>query len=359
MRSRVVAMVAASLAAAISFSNAVLPALAADEISDGQWYHQFLNTAQAHELTQGEGVVAAVIDSGVDASHPDLAGSVMPGTDLTSGGPGDGRTDHDGHGTRMASLIAAHGRVRGIAPRTKILPVRVGTLGRLGGSEVSVGIKYAVAQGAKVISMSLGGDDDPLQRQEVTAALAADVVIVAGVGNLPKDTSVQYPAAYPGVVAVAAIDKNGEHAPVSVTGPQVVIAAPGAGISGAYTGGKYEINTGTSDATAIVAGAVALIRARFPQLKAADVVRRLTDTATDKGSPGRDPEYGYGVINLVGALTAEIPAATTSSTASKQGGGSSKPDGMPWVLVAAAVGLVVAVVGFVVWARRRRPSAGP
>jgi subtilisin family serine protease len=162
-------------------------------------------------------------------------------------------------------------------------------------------------------------------------------------------------------VAVAAVDKNGERAPISVTGPQVLVAAPGTGISGAYRDGKYEIGTGTSDATAITAGAVALIRAKFPQLKAGDVVRRLTATATDKGSPGRDPEYGFGVINLVAALTADAPVTTDG--ASKAGGGPggsgpSKPGGRPWVLLlifgVAVVALLVAVIAFLTWSRGRR-----
>lgn len=362
MRTRVVVTLAILVAVATFVT--VPKAFAADDVSDGQWYHQSLNTARAHELTQGEGVIVAVIDTGVDATHPDLAGSVSPGMDLTSEGPGDGQTDKDGHGTKMASLIAAHGRVRGVAPKAKILPVRAGTRYGAGASQVSVGVRWAIAHGAKVISMSLGGDDDPLERQEIQAALTADVVVVAGVGNRPDDSTVRFPAAYPGVVAVAAIDKTGGHAPISVTGPQVLIAAPGADVSGAYRDGKYEVGTGTSDATAITAGAVALIRARFPQLKAADVVKRLTATATDKGSPGRDPEYGYGVINLVAALTADIPTAGASkASAGPGGGGSSTPDGRPWVLLlifgAAAVALMVALIAFVMWVRGRRRSGGP
>lgn len=362
MRSRSVTATASAMVVFLLVVNQ--PAFAQDQVADGQWYHQFLSTAQAHQAVQGESITVAVIDSGVDASHPDLVGSVLPGTDLTHEGPGDGRRDTDGHGTKMASLIAAHGRVRGVAPEAKILAVRAGTGSGTSTSNVALGIRWAVAQKAKVISIATGNDvDDQLTRQEIQAALAADTVVVASAGNKPPDSSVLFPAAYPGVVAVAAVGRNGERAPVSATGPQIVIAAPGVDISGAHPGGKYSIGTGTSDATAIVAGAVALIRARYPQLKAADVVRRLTATATDKGSPGRDPEYGFGVINLVAALTADVPVATDGPSALSKGpgpggGGSSTPDGPQWLLYvvfgAAGVALVVAVIAFVLFARGRR-----
>jgi type VII secretion-associated serine protease mycosin len=364
MRPRIATTTLSSALMAAMLVVAPVPAAqAADQVSDGQWFHQVLNTQEAHKLSRGEGVTVAVIDSGVDATHPDLAGSVLAGTDITSEGPGDGRVDTNGHGTMMASLIAAHGRVRGVAPAAAILPVRAGTADGTKSDRVSAGIEWAAAHGARVISISVGGRDDPLKRQVVQAALAADIVIVASAGNLPDDTSVLFPAAYPGVIAAAAVGKNGEHSAISTSGSQVVISAPGEEISGAHPGGKYAIGSGSSNSTAIIAGAVALIRARFPQLKAADVVRRLTATATDKGSPGRDPEYGFGVINLVGALTADLPAASEAPSAAptRQGSGlgtsPSTPGRQPWVLLLILGGAVVAVLAFTVYALRRRRSA--
>ncbi|HEX6684598.1 MAG TPA: S8 family serine peptidase [Candidatus Limnocylindrales bacterium] len=336
------------------------PATAVDAISDGQWYHQFLNTAQAHQISRGEGVTVAVIDTGADAAHPDLAGSVLPGTDLT-GEQGDGRIDVDGHGTAMASMIAAHGRVNGIAPAAKILPVRVASRDGGGTSKFAVGIRWAVANGVKVISMSAGGPFDLLQQQEIHAAIASDVVVVAAAGNRPADTSVGFPASMPGVVAVAAVDKNGEHAEISVSGPEMVLAAPGVDISAGIPGGRYGVASGTSNATAITAGAVALIRARFPELKAPEVVRRLTATAIDKGSPGRDPDYGFGVLNLMGALTADIPAATSAPAKPSTGTATappSEPSRFPWWILLLAVVAVAgfAVAGALLWARRRSLS---
>jgi type VII secretion-associated serine protease mycosin len=342
------------------------PVSAADQISDGQWFHQFLNSAQAHQITRGEGLTVAVIDTGVDATHPDLSGSVLPGNDLVDT-QGDGRTDLNGHGTKMASLIVSHGRVRGIAPAAQVLPVRTG-IDEMNSHTIAAGIKWAVSKGAKVISISAGagGPESALMRQEVMAAMAADVVVVAAVGNVPGPTTFQFPASYPGVVAVGGVDKAGNHSSISATGAEMVIAAPSDDISGAHRDGKYGIGSGTSDATAIVAGAVALVRARFPQLKATEVVRRLTATAIDKGAPGRDPEYGFGVLNIVGALTADVPAATSSPTAKVPGAAPpDEPGRFSWWLLIVVLGVIAAVVitavviGAVLWSRRRGRSTQP
>jgi subtilisin family serine protease len=128
---------------------------------------------------------------------------------------------------------------------------------------------------------------------------------------------VTYPARYQGVLAVAGVDRHGKHADFSVTGTPVVLSAPAVDI--VSTGllsenGGYRASEGTSDATAIIAGAAALVRSRFPQLSATEVVHRLTATADDKGPPGRDDLYGYGVVNLVKALTADVPPLQTPTT---------------------------------------------
>jgi len=138
--------------------------------------------------------------------------------------------------------------------------------------------------------------------------------VVAAAGNLPSDTSVRYPAAYPGVVAAAGTDEHGNHAAVSVTGSQVVLAAPATNIVQPYPDHRYAVGTGTSASTAIIAGAAALVRSRFPKLSAAEVIHRLTATAIDKGPPGRDDQYGYGLINIVAALTANVPPASASAS---------------------------------------------
>jgi subtilisin family serine protease len=167
------------------------------------------------------------------------------------------------------------------------------------------------------------------------------------------------------VVAVGAVDSNGKHAAISVMGKEVVLAAPGEDIVSTDPGRKYRHATGTSEATAIVSGAVALIRAKYPKMSAAEVVHRLTATATDAGPKGRDEQYGYGVINLAAALTANVPPleATPSATATAGPAPTTTaagPDGpttrsLPTpILAGAALLLIIAAAGLVRAVRRRR-----
>jgi type VII secretion-associated serine protease mycosin len=316
----------ASAAAALALVAVAAPPAYADEVRDAQWHLDFLNVARAHRITQGAGVTVAVIDTGVDAGHRDLTGTILAGTDLTPTpvGKRDGRTDLDGHGTAMAGLIVAHGHgaesgALGIAPRARVLPVRNREFGGVGGiTGVAESIDWAVAHGARVISMSFGvpEPEEPM-RAAVEAAQRADVVLVAAVGNQPLAQAVQYPAAYPGVLAVGGIDRRGSHAGVSVTGPEVALAAPAVDVVSTDRRGNsgYSRGEGTSGATAMVAGVAALIRARYPDLSAAEVAHRLTATARDAGDPGRDELYGFGIPDPVAALTAEVPPLADATTA--------------------------------------------
>jgi type VII secretion-associated serine protease mycosin len=292
------------------------PAQAADPISDGQWYVDFLHLAQAHQITKGAGVTVAVIDTGVDATHPDLKGSVVAGADFSRGGSSDGLLDTDGHGTAMAGLIVGHGRVRGVAPEARVMSVRAST-GVSGSSTATAeAITWAVEHGASVLSLSVAYDtQDLVLEQAVQDALGKNVVIVAGVGNLPRNRTIGYPAAYPGVLAVGGVDRKGAHSSTSVTGDQVAVSAPCEDISTAFKQHQRGVGTGTSHATALVAGAAALLRAKFPQLPATEIARRLTATAADKGPAGRDDQYGNGVLDIVAALTSDVapPTATTAA----------------------------------------------
>jgi type VII secretion-associated serine protease mycosin len=363
MRAAVVA-----LALVVSVPVVLLPGKAAlaDAVRDQEWQLGFLRVIQAQRFSQGRGVVVAVVDSGVDATHPDLVGNVLAGTDVQIGATGDGQTDTDGHGTGMAGLIAAHGHgpgdsegILGIAPQATILPVRDGA--RFGVA-MADGIDWAVAHGARVISISQGDDtaDTPVIRKAVENALAHDIVVVAGAGNTTSaipQTSVSYPAAYPGVVAVAGVDRQGGHPTVSVTGPQVLLSAPAVDVPQTGLNHGYVTGTGTSAATAIVAGVVALVRARYPNLSATEVVHRLTATATDKGAPGRDEVYGYGIVNPVAALTANVPPLqqpTQSQTPSQKAEQPQPTKTSPWLFIAVgAVLLILATAGLVAIGRRR------
>ncbi len=297
------------------------PPAAADSIRDRQWHLRYLNVAEAQKLSQGDGVVVAVVDSGVNGNHPDLAGNVLSGVDVSGAGAPNGLEDRDGHGTAMASLIAGHGHgngdgVLGMAPKARIFPIRDGLTKDVPPQALVSGVNTAVQSGAKVISISQGVASTSGLEKAIKSAFAADAVVVAAIGNKPEQVLPALPAAIDGVVAVGAIDQDGNVASISVTGPNMVLAAPGVRIVSADKEG-YAVGDGTSASTAIVAGAAALIRSKYPNLKAPEVIHRLTATATDKGPSGRDSQYGFGVLNIVDALKADVPPLTPSASPSR------------------------------------------
>lgn len=370
---RKAAVLAAVLVAAAAPVLAAQPAWA-ETMRERQWYLKTLDVAAAQKVTAGDGVVVAVLDSGV-GTHPDLDGQVLDGTSFV-GEPGSFRTDNDGHGSSMAGIIAAKGgsadHLLGIAPKAKILPVRISASGTaIGATNIADGIRWAVDHGAKVINISTGGTViERTAEDAVRYALDHDVVVVAGSGNasqFPSGSGVLAPARFPGVVAVSAIDRDGNAWNGAIRGPEVVLTAPGVAIpvvsasGGGRVVGYYPSSDGTSAATAVVSGAAALIRAKYPQLPAKDVIQRLVATADDAGAPGRDPDYGYGRLNLVKALTADVPAvpanpllaASPTAGAADDGG---TAGGVNLVLVAAVAGVVVLLVvvlgGWLVLRRR-------
>jgi type VII secretion-associated serine protease mycosin len=377
-------VVAAAGAVLAGLAPLAPPATArAETVRDRQWFLRTLDVAAAHRLTTGAGVVVAVVDSGV-ADHPDLAGQVLPGTSFF--GSGDGRADLDGHGTAMAGVIAARDagadRILGIAPGAKVLPIKAsaGDSNFAGGGEIGEGIRWAADHGAKVINVSVGGPRLPRETADaVRYAIDKDVVVVGAAGNQGEggrrfDRPIE-PARIPGVLAVGATGRDGRLLDLSLQGPEVALTAPGQDIPvpvpalmGKPVGYQYGAS-GTSLSAAIVSGAVALVRARFPQLRAQDVVQRLVATADDAGPPGRDPQYGFGRLNLVKALTADVPAATAhplglatpSATAAAPGAVPGRPAPPGGALLAAAAGcggvLVLAVGGGTWLAVRRRRSA--
>ncbi|GAA2379085.1 type VII secretion-associated serine protease [Catellatospora methionotrophica] len=324
-----------------------------DQIEDGQWFHAFLHSKEAQATSRGAGVTVAVLDSGVDATHPDLSGSVLPGKDFVKA-DGDGRVDAAGHGTAMAGLIVAHGRVAGIAPDAKILPVRFTEFEPGESTQLVKAIRWATAQKADVISISIGmARDDPEMRKAVREATDEGIIVVASAGNTPVAKAVEYPAAYPDVLAVGCIDKNGDHAAISVKSSRIDIVAPCVGVTSANTNHAWSIGTGTSSATAIVAGAVALVQAAFPGISGSEVRHRLTATAVDKGPVGHDVQYGFGVVDLVGALTADVPPLVSAS-ATVSPPADPSPDGSSPLLWALGAVLVIGALALIVVRSRRR-----
>jgi type VII secretion-associated serine protease mycosin len=294
----------------------------ADFARDDEWYIRAMNVPAANAISTGKSVTVAVIDTGV-YPHDDLRRNLLSGTSFISGRTDNGQVDLNGHGTKMASIIAAHGRanqagVVGIAPEARILPVSTfNDDGKHVGGDpfaVSKGFEWAVSHGAKIISFSAATAPSSAFRSAVDNAAENDVLIVAAAGNAGEDVVSAYPANYPGVLAVGASDKSGQHASISYRAPYIQICAPGVDIEGAKPPNGYQIGDGTSSATAIVSGAAALIRAKYPDISAQEVIHRITATATDIGKPGRDDECGFGVLNLVKALTANIPPLHETTT---------------------------------------------
>lgn len=331
------------LALAVLFSTLVvgLPTsqAQADWVREDQWQLAELHATEAWRWSSGTGIRVAVIDSGVDGSHPDLAGQVLPGIDLVGGAP-DGLTDPVGHGTTVAALIAGRSDdevgVSGLAPGAQIIPIRV-LDGRNRYDDASViarGIRWAVNQGASVINLSLGGAEESEElREAIRYAMTSDVVVVACTGNREGPASgVWYPAREPGVVAVTGLGHSGGNGhsqsvpeglraeptlddrlpgagPTlwedSITGPQTVLSAPAVDLLGATPGGYWWVR-GTSFAAPLVTATVALIRARWPEMNALNVINRLIRGAKDLGTPGRDERYGFGEVDPVASLTAPI-----------------------------------------------------
>jgi type VII secretion-associated serine protease mycosin len=290
--------------------------LVGDSVREEQWHLRTLDVPGAWTYADGAGVTVAVIDSGVDATHPDLQGQVLPGLDLVDS-KGDGDTDLVGHGTTVAAIIAGRGDdnagVIGIAPKAKILPVRVLDEENRYNDAIIVakGVRWAVDHGARVINLSLGGQGSSAAlAAALDYAFAKDVVVVACTGNTSasSDTEVWYPAREPGVIAVAGMERNGDVLwSGSITGKETVVTAPATQLVGARPGGYWRVQ-GTSFAAPMVSGTAALIRSRWPTMPAGEVVNRIIRTAKDRGPAGRDATYGFGMVDPTGALTADVPA---------------------------------------------------
>lgn len=317
--------IAAALAAA---ALALLPATPAhaDGIRTQQWALSSMNTDQAWRTTKGEGITVAVLDTGVDDRHPDLAGSVLQGKDFIGFGAQRGERAWARHGTAMAGIIAAHGHgpgsedgVMGIAPEAKILPVRVILEGtdkarekarNSRGNALAQGIRWAADQGADVINLSLGDDSESAHPEAaedaaVQYALAKGSVVVASAGNGgEKGDHISYPAAYPGVIAVTAVDRFGTHAAFSTRRWYATVSAPGVDIVMADPDQKYYQGWGTSAASAFVSGAVALVRAAHPGLTPAQIKKLLADSARNGPKGGRDDAKGYGIVDPAAAIKA-------------------------------------------------------
>lgn len=270
--------------------------------------------------------LVAVLDTGVDATHPDLLGVVdrLRSKSFVGGSP---IVDRSGHGTHVAGLIAAvRGNGRGGAgiSRARIMSVKVAnSLGDADETSMVAGINYAVSRHARVINISLGGiDQSAAERAAINRAIRAGVVVVAAAGNggLVGDP-VEYPAGDAHVVAVGALTRDGARLAQSTSGPQVTLSAPGQALLSTALAGRYNTRSGTSVATALVSGAAARIITQRPYIRAEQVVEMLRASATDVGAPGRDDATGAGRLNLGRALTMATPLRDQP-----------EPDDNPWMI---------------------------
>ena len=294
-----------------------------------------IGVTAAWRVTRGSGVTVGVLDSGADPTAPDLTGSVTVGADYTKGADPPGYQPPHLHGTYIASLIAGHGSgpgdaggIIGVAPAATILSVRVIPDDQEPGfaaynensaydDAIGNGIRYAVSHGVSVINMSLGGETPTRNlRAAVGYAIAHGVVVVAAAGNAGATTSgytpYSYPAAFPGVISVAAAGANGRPAFFSDRNASVVISAPGVNVIGAGPGGSYLQGSGTSAASAFVAGVAALIRSRYPRLSPVQVEQAVISSAVDRPAGGYSPDVGFGEVNAPAALSAAARLAATA-----------------------------------------------
>lgn len=336
---------------------------------DTPWPQTRYDLAALHRISQGGGVTVAVLDSGVDATHPQLAGAVQGGGDRLDSG--DGREDCAGHGTAVASIIAARPvdgiAFRGVAPRATILSIRVGDRrvtedGYTGTGDIAAlvsGIQAAVAARPRpaVLNLSISTTtDSPALRTAVQAALDADIVVVAAVGNLyDRGNPTPYPAAYDGVVGVGAIGSTGMRYGPSQAGEYVDLVAPGENVLTATPIGGHVAQSGTSFAVPFVAGTVALIRARWPELDGTEVVRRLLATADPPSGGQPSPEYGYGVVNPLRAVTEVVPPAagdepapTPQAVVEPAAAGGATDGSLPVAVLVAAAALLLGAAGITI-----------
>jgi subtilase family protein len=280
-----------------------------------------LRLPQAHTLARGMNVTIAVIDSGVDVKHPELANSVADSFDALGS-----REGPHVHGTGIAGAIVAHAKLMGSAPEARLLAIRAFGTGSKGAESTSYvilrGLNYAAEHGAQIINMSFAGPKDPLIERGIAATAARGILMVAAAGNAGAKSPPLYPAANPNVIAVSGTDAQEKLFTASNRGNHIAISAPGADIFLPAPDEKYQITSGTSFSAAYVSGVAALMLERNPALKPSDVRAILTKTARDLGAPGRDDQFGAGEADAFAAVTAATaaPAVPLASVSGKPAG---------------------------------------
>ncbi|WP_226775044.1 S8 family serine peptidase, partial [Arthrobacter sp. ES1] len=326
------ALMAVALAGgALAATLTAAPAAHADPWRDKEYWLAESGITKAWEVSRGANVKVAVIDSGVDGKHPDLAGVLAGGVDISGAGSPDGQKSIGAkpeHGTLVATMLAGRGHqpagatatpsagpapsvapdgIVGVAPEAQLLSVSTwlgspNPGGKTDQDQIPQAVRWAVDNGARVINISLGSTSPEWPQSWDAAFLYAeqkDVVIVAAAGNRGGgNVQVGAPATIPGVLTVAGLDRKGiASIDSSSQGISIGVAAPAENLIGGLPGGGYAEWAGTSGATPIVAGVAALIRSKWPDMTASQVINRIVTTAKDAGAPGKDPLYGFGILD--------------------------------------------------------------
>jgi subtilisin family serine protease len=266
------------------------------------------------DLANGRGVTLAVIDSGVDTTHPALQGANIIFYDAVDGGV----KDPDQHGTAITGIIAGRGEISGVAPGVRILAMRAFAPEQLGASPSTTSLALARAtdraftKGARVFNMSFAGPRDPLLLSLIDAGYAKGAVFIAAAGNEGPSAPPAYPAAYDKVLGITATDEDDQLYDMANRGSYVSIAAPGVDILAPVTGNALDLMSGTSFSTAYISGIVALLMERNPALQPADVRRILLEAAHDLGKAGYDEEFGAGLADAYSALQIARPKLQSS-----------------------------------------------
>lgn len=276
-----------------------------------------LRLPQAHTLAHGANVTVAVIDSGIDAGHPELANSVADNFDALGSSEGP-----HVHGTGIAGAIVAHARLMGSAPEARIIAIRAFG-GATGGAQSSSyiilrSLNYAAEHGAQIVNMSFAGPKDAVIERAIAATAARGLVLIAAAGNAGEKSPPLYPAANPNVIAVSATDRQDKLFSASNRGNYIALAAPGVDIFLPAPDGKYQMTSGTSFSAAYVSGVAALLLERNYTLKPEALRMTLAKTARDLGSPGRDDLFGDGQADAFAAVMS-VPADSATPVAAASG----------------------------------------
>jgi subtilisin family serine protease len=281
-----------------------------------------LRLPQAHTLAHGANVTIAVIDSGIDIRHPELANAIAGSFDALGSKEGP-----HVHGTGIAGAIVSHARLMGSAPAARILAIRAFGVAPGGAESTSFvilkGLDYAAANGAQIVNMSFAGPKDALIERGIAATAAKGIVMVAAAGNAGPKSPPLYPAANANVIAVSATDAQDKLFAASNRGGHIAVAAPGVDIFLPAPDEKYQMTSGTSFSAAYVSGLAALMLERNPALNPGEVRAILMKTARDLGSPGRDDLFGAGEADAFAAVSAVVtapaaPVAAVSGTAAAE-----------------------------------------